>query len=204
MSLDVFEGVGHQTTTATVGLGIAIDKLLFREGDELTSGNEVTTFESTSGRESPAGTAGTLVLDGGDSTLLSPIDFTFESGGVDDVLLSGGLEHATAHLGGGEFGVGHISERSGTNGVRVVLSVDLLSPGHVVFEDLSTVGTFGRKVVLSIFSFKSREVAVDAQGESDGKESKDNSLHIIAYKKISIQQSFSDTPHEFWITRFIG
>merc|ERR1712039_787334 len=72
--LSVLESVVHETTIATGVDGGALDELLLREGNEVAGGNEVSTLQGTGGGESPAGTALSLVLDGGDSTLGSPVD----------------------------------------------------------------------------------------------------------------------------------
>jgi hypothetical protein len=53
----------------------ALNELLFREAVEFTSCDLLSTFESTSGRERPARSALTLVLDRGDSALSNPIYF---------------------------------------------------------------------------------------------------------------------------------
>jgi len=75
--VSVLESVVHKSTIAAVvsiGRG-AGNKLLLREGDEVSSGNEVSTLKSTSGGEGPAGTARLLVLNWGDGTLFSPVDW---------------------------------------------------------------------------------------------------------------------------------
>ena len=76
VSLGVIEGVVHETTIAALVallLG-AVNELLLRERWELTVLLEVGTLHGTGGRESPAGTALSLVLDWGDGTFLSPVD----------------------------------------------------------------------------------------------------------------------------------
>lgn len=75
-SFDVLESVVHQTTVATrVSLG-AIDQLLFREIDGAggLTGDDQSGFDSTSGGESPARTALTLILDTGNLTSGNPVD----------------------------------------------------------------------------------------------------------------------------------
>ena len=102
VALVVSVGTRLETTIAAhvaVSDGGAVNELLLGEGEELTSGNEVGTFDGTSGGESPAGTAGALVLDGGDGTSLNPVD----GGGVglleDLDVLDGGLAlDVTKHL----------------------------------------------------------------------------------------------------------
>jgi len=75
VGLSVLVGVVLPSTVATVvTVGGAVNELLLGERDELASGNEVSTLKTTSGGEGPAGTAGALVLDGGDGTLVDPVD----------------------------------------------------------------------------------------------------------------------------------
>ena len=76
VGLGVFVSVVLPATVATTVTiaARAVNKLLLRERNELAGGNEVGTFETTSGGEGPAGTATTLILDGGDGTLVDPVD----------------------------------------------------------------------------------------------------------------------------------
>lgn len=114
---DVLESVGWKTTSASVvieGSG-AVNKLLFRSvGEVSTVLNHSVSLNSTNGRESPAATARTLVLDGGNSVMLSPVPGSWSSlDGLDclgvggrAVLLSGGVEVEV----GLEFVIGHVRE----------------------------------------------------------------------------------------------
>jgi len=72
----VLEGIVHQTTIASlVALGgRTVDQLLFTDFWELTSLQEVQTFNGTRGGERPARTTLFLVLDRRDGTLGRPID----------------------------------------------------------------------------------------------------------------------------------
>jgi hypothetical protein len=67
-----------QTTVATIaaalGVGNTINELLLGESHHGTLLDEVGTFHGSGGGESPAGTAGTLVLDGGDTIVVSPVE----------------------------------------------------------------------------------------------------------------------------------
>ena len=72
--LEVFEAVILVSTVATVAEFDAINQLLFGEGIEISGLHSPAAFKSTGGRERPAGTAGTLVLDGGNDFLGSPVD----------------------------------------------------------------------------------------------------------------------------------
>jgi len=94
VALGVLEGsVWHTTVATKVAIEVgAVNELLFGEGDEVASGEEMSTFHSTGGRERPAGTALTLVLDWGNGTLGSPVDGGWDVLDIEvgDVLL--GLE----------------------------------------------------------------------------------------------------------------
>jgi len=72
----ILESIVHKTTIATlIALGSgAVNKLLLRKGNEVASLDLPSTLHGTGGRESPAGTALSLVLDRGDGTLGSPVD----------------------------------------------------------------------------------------------------------------------------------
>ena len=79
MGVVVVVGISLETTIAAhVAISVsevgAINELLLGERKKLTSGNEVGTLDGTSGGESPAGTALTLILDRGDGTSLNPVD----------------------------------------------------------------------------------------------------------------------------------
>jgi len=54
MFLSIFEGVGLPSTTTSVRSSVAVNKLLFSEWEKFSSFNEMSTFNSSSGRESPA------------------------------------------------------------------------------------------------------------------------------------------------------
>jgi len=68
-------------TVATFGAGVAINELLLGEGLEVAGFSEVGTLETAGGGEGPAGTARFLVLDGGDGTLVSPVEGAVGSNG---------------------------------------------------------------------------------------------------------------------------
>jgi len=70
----VIEGMGCTTSVAPITLCVARDELLLRERLQGAVFDLVDTFHGTGGGESPAGSALTLVLDGGDSTSGLPVD----------------------------------------------------------------------------------------------------------------------------------
>ena len=79
VELIVMHGTGWLTTIASIraisSTVSAVNKLLLREGKKLFCGNEMSTFKGTSGRESPAGAALTLILNSSNSAGSDPVDF---------------------------------------------------------------------------------------------------------------------------------
>jgi len=73
VALGISEGPSLVTTVATEVEGGAVNELLLGERKEFTSQDLVSTLHSTRGGERPAGTALTLILNGGDGTLGSPV-----------------------------------------------------------------------------------------------------------------------------------
>jgi len=118
VSFNVLESIIHKTAIA--GLVSewtrAVNKLLFREALKFTSRNFGKTFKSSSSRESPAWSAWSLILDGGNCTLSGPINvsnwdvsfnrFDGSSGGggneseelLDEFFLSVGGELIDSHI----------------------------------------------------------------------------------------------------------
>jgi hypothetical protein len=74
VGLNVVHGIFLPSTVATSARGVAVNNLLLGERDEVSSGDSVVSLNSASGREGPAGSAFSLVLDGVDGTLLSPVN----------------------------------------------------------------------------------------------------------------------------------
>jgi hypothetical protein len=126
---DVLESLVHQTTVAgederrrrtkarhkpaIVTLGTrAVNEVLLRERDEVSSGKAVLSLEGAGGREGPARAALSLVLDRGDDTLGAPVDLGGEGanigggGGLGDGggVVLGNLEVQLAELGVEEIG----------------------------------------------------------------------------------------------------
>jgi hypothetical protein len=104
----ILDGKIMPSSVATfIFISVAINDLLFREGEELSLVDEVETFNDTGGRESPAWTALTLILDWGNSTLGSPINLIGE--GISKVELDGillafmGLSTTSASIDSLEF-----------------------------------------------------------------------------------------------------
>lgn len=142
--LQVVEGGGLVSTVATEGKLDAIDEELLGEGEELTRFDLPSALKSTGGGEGPAGSALSLILDGGDGTKISPVDGG--DGGVERSLhgLSGEVVHGgdvSEHLLVLSVGVGgeHVVVNSpGGTGVVVLLNEGVLlsEAGHSEFEFL--------------------------------------------------------------------
>jgi len=133
---DVLEGVVHQTTIATIVsvAARAISQVLFRERDKVSSGDLVDTLNGTSGRESPAVTALSLVLDGSDSTASAPVNRGggSNSGGGKD---SWELVDTGSEVGTSVLLVAQVSKHVKAELGLVVLRVPLVNIVHVVLED---------------------------------------------------------------------
>jgi len=138
----VDEGIRRKATVATLISSDTINELLFRERDELLVVDEVETFKSTSSRESPAGTAASLVLDVSDGTLSSPINgdgkvlkgLEFSSLGV----LVGVLVGHKTSVQSTEFFSSQVSEVVQSEGNIALLLVELEDFKIVVGEDLES------------------------------------------------------------------
>lgn len=80
VGLGVGKSIGLPSTTATRAGGGAGNNLLLREAQELSLGNLVVSLDGGDSREGPAGSALTLVLDGVDGSLGSPVDGSGDGG----------------------------------------------------------------------------------------------------------------------------
>lgn len=138
--LDVAEGRVHPSTVAAVvaiGLG-AVDQLLL--GEELLglAGDEQGALKGSDGREGPAGSAGSLVLDASDLSGSNPVDVAVDIGGPHGPGV--GVGELPVDLQGevhaGELLLGQIGELVDSHlvglGVVGVVGVDL---GHILLED---------------------------------------------------------------------
>ena len=184
VALGPLEGsVGPATVAARVS-GIAIDELLLGERDELARLDKVSTLSSTDGRESPAGTAGGLVLDSDDSTLGSPVVGGGDSTDVDSVERDGLTVGRDVEVGEELVGVlvGELGDTVGGLGIDVVV---VGSDLHVLLEDLvATDLLLDRLVGLEELLLEVGPGGVVLVGEaksSAGHQSKDsnNSLHFL-------------------------
>jgi hypothetical protein len=171
-----------------------INDLLFREREEFTAVDEVETFEDTSGGESPARTALALILNGGNGTLVSPIDGVGESingkassEGVSGNFLSVVFEVSTGSIDLLEFGSSQISKLVDGEldfGVFRVHSVDLV---EVFNEDTESDGFFFSSIGFLVLNLPGRphrgkgislESSADNTSESEKSNKKDNFVHF--------------------------
>jgi len=153
------EGVVHEATLAAVVGLVARDKVLFGEGNKVSAGDLVSTFKRSGGGESPAGSALSLVLDWGDSSLGGPVDGVWSGLVLEapvDVLGAAkvwvAVDSTNVELGElvpGEVGVLVVSDLVGE-----VLGVGLLDVG-IVLEPSCEAGLLLSSVVvgLSVFGF---------------------------------------------------
>jgi hypothetical protein len=88
VGLEVGESVSLPSTIASVGGWVAVNNFLLSEALELAGGNEMMSLEGGDGGESPAWTALSLVLDGVDGSLGSPVDGGGEAGLVKELNVS--------------------------------------------------------------------------------------------------------------------
>jgi hypothetical protein len=152
VGLDVGQGgMGPSTVAALVALrSRAVNELLLRQVDVLSL-EEEGGLEDTDGRESPAGAAGCLVLDGGDLALGGPVNV---SNNLELVVALGdsdqghGVEESGGELLSGVDGELVDSHLVGLAGIGVVL-VDL---DEVLLEDESPVCFLLRGPVGSVLS----------------------------------------------------
>jgi len=156
---DEVECVVHQTTLAAVVDFVAVYQVLFGQGDQVSGGDLVCTFDGTGGGEGPAGTALALVFDWGYGTLLRPVD-AFWGGGSQEghvvvlfaVDLLVGISPASVHL--GELGGGQVGELVVAYGVGVALLVVFDNKGIVGGEGAHGFGLFFKGLVdLAEFTF---------------------------------------------------
>jgi len=128
----VFESIVHESTTAALISSDTVNQLLFRESNQLVGVDVVQSFQSANSGESPARTAHTLVLNGSDSTLGSPINGISEIVGIKvgdfSIGANAGGEASVEAL---EFSLGEVSEIVEAENNVILFSIE--------FEDLEVV-----------------------------------------------------------------
>lgn len=77
---DVLEGLVHESSVASMVsvLGGAVDEVLLGERDELSELTGVLSLEGSGGREGPAGSAHSLVLDVSHEVGVTPVDLIWD------------------------------------------------------------------------------------------------------------------------------
>jgi len=183
---DVLHGLGHQTSFAShVSFrGRAIDEVLLRERNEFLGGEEMASLSRSSGRERPARTTLSLILDSSNGSLGSPIErsgegryFKFLTG----VLSISGDFDSEVEL--SEFSVGEVSQVVHGQLHSVVLGIDSVDVSLVSLEDGISVLEFfvivRSSVLLHPLNEKSLVVLFRSEGKSAGKEEsdEDDGLH---------------------------
>lgn len=133
---DVLESIVHQTTIATlVSVAVrAIHQVLLREGNKVSGRNLVETLGGTGGREGPAITTLSLVLNGSHSALGHPVDGSrgINFGGLED---SRGLGNVGSEVSASVLLIANISEQVKPELGLVVDCIPLLDIIHVALED---------------------------------------------------------------------
>lgn len=87
MLSDPLHSIARVTTLTTVHITITINQILLRERKQNTLIKEISSFQTSSSTKGPARSTITLVLNGGDGTLGSPID-TGEGSGVEGLTVN--------------------------------------------------------------------------------------------------------------------
>jgi len=130
---DVLEGVLHEATTAAHVVGVAVNHLLLRKLHELTSGDGMEALNGLNSREGPAGSALTLVVDGGDISFVLPVDLLGDVTGevLGSLALSGVVGELVVLL---SLLMGEVSHEVDADLVGVVGSVELLDELEVLLE----------------------------------------------------------------------
>jgi len=127
----------------------AVNKILFREADELSSFQEMSTLNGTSSREAPTRTALSLILNTSHGALGSPIPASRYGnvGGFDDCGSRGVLGNVHTTCPSGKFGEGLVSEFIKSNGESLCLCVVRVNEVKVRTENRVSVARFGKRSV---------------------------------------------------------
>jgi hypothetical protein len=168
---DELESVIHQTTVAALVSfsSRAVNQLLLRERQELSSVDEDVSFSRSSGGEGPARSALSLVLDWGDGSGGFPIDRGWEGrevelqliGDVDRSLLLGTV---SSGITSGELISSEVSELVDTHGPGESLGVVGIDLGDVGGEDGTSGGSLLLGVGLSVLLCPGREGLKEKKG----------------------------------------
>jgi len=194
--LDVLEGFVHKTTIASRVSGGAVNELLFREVNALSGStvDDESRLKSTSGGESPAWTARSLVLNSGNVSSGSPVN----GGSVNGKIVNGlsGSGSLKSKVGGLEFNWGEVEELGDSvssggvfsnnlevhgenfhsvvidSGVSVFLSVGLLEGLPFLLK---------RRISEVVALLGSNEVGGGTEEENSGESEEESFVHLWEY-----------------------
>jgi hypothetical protein len=156
VSNDISESRVHKTTVASLVTisGGAVNKVLFGKADKAMLLNKVDSFNGTSGREAPARSALSLILNGGNGTVASPVP-ACRSGGVNGYLvqaIEGFDGNVKSTCPGGELLEGLIGKLVKTYGEAGSFGVMRHNEVEIVAEDSEAVARLEEGLVdLSVF-----------------------------------------------------
>ena len=168
--------------------------------------HEVSSLHSSGSGERPAGSARSLVLDGGDSSLLSPVHslggISVDGGGTGSTGL--GVLGASAEL-ETELVLSHISKLVHAHRPGEVLSVVELDLLQVALVDGETVSLLlHRAVVLVEVLLVLKESSVtEIHTQRNGEQSEDESLHITYESYSDSTADASCEPPADWSNHFV-
>jgi len=152
-SLDELEAIVHQTTVAALVavLGSAAGEFLLRERDEFAILDLITSLNTASSREGPAGATLALVLHWSDRSFCGPVNRVSEVGLVEEISLGDDwlAEGIVSEHGALVLGQGHVSELVHAHGIAKLVSVVrvvIVDEVNIVFEH----GEFACNLVLGI------------------------------------------------------
>ena len=163
--LDVLEGRVHKSSLASfVSLGTgAVNELLLGERLEASLFLSIKTLNGGNGGEGPARSTLSLILDGGDDAVSSPINKLREVVGVEVDRVVGILElNLQREVSGSEFLSSEIGELVEAELVRALLVSVSLDEEEVGFEDLESVGLLAvRAIDLVVLDGPLKESLID-------------------------------------------
>lgn len=181
---DVVKGVFSPATLAAIRSGVTRSDLLRSQHLKGVLASDLTIrFNGGSGAKSPARTALTLVLDGGHSTVVAPVNVVgngaINDGG--DASHVGVVTRAVVQKASAEFINGQVRElgdtKDGFARGQDVFSVLLVGLVDVVLEDGETVSFFSFRVLLAVVDLEvlpSVEVGSIRSGGDDASESENS------------------------------
>jgi hypothetical protein len=210
---DVLEGIIHQSSIASLVSKArrAVNQLLLRERNKLSSLEGMSSFNGSSGGERPARSTLSLVLDGGNSVVISPVDGIRNSDQSVHVQGNSGngsinSRELQSSLLGLEFSKGHISEFVDIQSPRSLLSIVVGDQVVVGLEDVVSMSIFSSRVALVVGDLELGELVLvfllrDTEGRygKDGQNSKDEShcsmKQILRFSRMTELQKIGEWQH---------